>query len=421
MGQGLSQDLRLSFHSEIMNILFLCNKSPYPAKEGGPMAMNMMIEGVIREGHRVKVLAINSNKYTVDPSVIPEEYKKKTGIEFVEFDLRVKPIQAFINLFTGRSYHVERFISQKFSLRLKEILQNEKFDIVQFEMLYMAPYLDTVRKYSNAKAIYRAHNIEHRIWQRIAENTTNPIKRSYLNHLVRTLRNYELNVICDFDGIAAITETDAQFFRDVAEGKKNVNANIEAIPFGIDLSKFPADITKPEFPSIFSIGSMDWNPNIEGISWFLENVWPEVHQQFPDLNYFLAGRNMPQWLRDKGYPNVAVVGEVDDSVIFMRSKSVLLVPLLSGSGIRIKIIEGMAAGKAIISTHIGAEGINCTDGKNIILADTPAEFFTAISRIYSDESFCKKLGENARKLIEQEYQQQDLVRKMIVFYEKAGT
>ena len=283
------------------------------------MAMNMMIEGVIHAGHRVKVLAVNSTKYSVDLSSIPDDYKARTGIEFVEIDLGVKPLPALLNLFTSRSYHVERFISGRFRSRLEEILQNERFDIVQFEMLHMSPYLDTVRKYSKAKTILRAHNVEHLIWERIAQNTRNPFKRLYLHHLSRTLKKYELSVINKFDGIMAITENDAKFFRNVVDamrepqerrqkqsvsGEKRISVNkVITIPFGIDLSGFPEPPSDFEFPSLFSIGAMDWNPNIEGACWFLEKVWPEIHRKFPTLNYYIAGRHMPEWLTNKKIPS----------------------------------------------------------------------------------------------------------------------
>ena len=130
---------------------------------------------------------------------------------------------------------------------------------------------------------------------------------------------------------------------------------------------------------------------------------------------------MPAWLMEKEIPNVRVVGEVEDALKFMSSKAILIVPLFSGSGIRIKIIEGMAAGKTIISTTIGAEGIHCTHGKNIFLADNPSDFIDTIARVVEDGNLCRKIGENARKLVEEEYQQRDLIRKVLGFYEKPGT
>jgi len=400
-----------------MKILILCNKSPYPPKEGGPIAMNAIIEGLIDERNQVKVLAINSNKYGVDVNEIPESYRRKTGIETVYIDLSVKPVDAFFNLFTGKSYHVERFISKDFERKLIEILQNESFDIVQFETLFISPYIEVIRKYSNARIVLRSHNIEHLIWQRVAKVTRNPLKKLYLRHLARTLKYYELGILNRFDGIATITQTDADFFK-----INGCNIPVIAIPFGIDLGRFKENPgIEAEFPSLFHIGAMNWMPNEEGIKWFLDNVWPLVNKKFPSLKFYLAGREMPSWLTKANIPNLVVVGEVDDAFDFMYSKSVEIVPLFSGSGIRIKIIEGMAAGRAIISTSIGAEGIQVTHGKNILIADNPTEFVKAIAQCFASRDFCEQLGKNARQLIESDHSNQALMKKLVAFYQQINS
>ena len=403
-----------------MRILLLCNKSPYPAREGGPIAMNMIIEGLIRAGHSVKVLAINSNKYNVEISDIPEEYRKKTGIELVYVNLSIRPISAFRNLFSSRSYHVERFVSRDLEKALIHILQAEKFDIVQFELLYMSPYARIVKKYSDAKIILRSHNIEHIIWKRVAESIKNPFKRIYLQHLVRKLKNYECSVVHQFDGIAAITDKDAAFFRSAQclQREDRREPQVITIPFGIDPVQYPVANEQPEFPSLFSIGAMDWIPNMEGIVWFLEKVWPEIHRKYPLLHFYIAGRHMPQWLMEADYPNVDVLGEVEDARAFMYSKSILIVPLFSGSGIRIKIIEGMATGKTIISTTVGAEGINCTHGKDILIADTPEDFINCISDCVENKSFSETIGRKAREMILSEYNSDLIISKLTGFYQK---
>ena len=129
-----------------MNILLLCNKSPFPPSEGGPMAMNSIVNGLIEAGHKVKILAVNSEKYHIKEKDIPEAYRKKTGIELVDVDLRIKPIEAFKNLFSDESYHVKRFISPAFTKKLIEVLKKDRYDIVQLEMIYMAPYIETIRE-----------------------------------------------------------------------------------------------------------------------------------------------------------------------------------------------------------------------------------------------------------------------------------
>jgi glycosyltransferase involved in cell wall biosynthesis len=407
-----------------MRILFLCNKSPWPPKEGGPMAMNMLIEGLTDTGHEVKVLAVNSYKYNISPGDIPAEYLKKTGIELIDVDLRIRPADALVNLFTEESYHVARFISKKFSLKLAETLASSKFDVVQLETVFMCPYIKVIREYSDAKIILRTHNIEHLIWERIASETTNPVKKWYIGHLAKTLKKYEDNIIRETDGILAITEKDAEYFRgkfhlrNAKSEMRNMDASVISLPFGINPGKYKFQADKMEFPSLFSLGSMNWIPNQDGIRWFLHNVWPDVHNQFPQLKYYLAGREMPEWMLSLKLPNVIVLGEVESSGEFLASKAIMIVPLFAGSGIRVKIIEGMAAGKTIISTSIGAEGISCSHGENILIADAPCEFFEMISICATNQELCTKIGKQAHTLAETEYNTEILIQKLIAFYQQ---
>jgi glycosyltransferase involved in cell wall biosynthesis len=423
MEPDLSKNIQKPCFSKTMKVLLLCNKSPYPQKEGGPIAMNMVVEGLLSHGHSVKVLAINSEKYNVRLSEIPDTYKNKTGIELVDVDLRVKPVPAFFNLFTGRSYHVDRFISEDFRARLIKILEEEQFDIIQLETLYTGPYIETIRKFSRAKIVLRAHNIEHLIWQRVAEESKNPLKRIYVNHLARTLKKFELSLIPKVDGIAAITVNDADYFENLERYWNSANPGADhhvpviTVPFGIDPSNYPVN-EESSAPSLFSIGSMNWMPNEEGIRWFLEQAWPEIHNQYPDLKYYLAGRAMPKWMRMLDMPNVEIIGEVEDAQAFIRSKSIMIVPLFSGSGIRIKIIEGMAAARTIISTSLGAEGIHYTNGENILIANAPCEFFDMVSLCMEDRPRCRKIGEAARELIETEYNRDLIASKLISFYKE---
>ena len=395
-----------------MKILLLCNKSPFPPREGGPIAMHAIISGLIEAGHQVKVLAANTNKYFTRLEDIPEDYRRKTRIEFIYIDLSLKPLDALANLLAGQSYHVARFFTKEFEHKLTGILREEQFDIIQLETLFMGPYLPLIRKYSDAQVILRAHNIEHLIWERTASACRNPIKRFYLKDLALTLRHYELQLLGEVDGIAAITDIDATYFR-----KKEPDTPVIAIPFGIDTSTAVMPVyTNEKFPSLFHIGSMNWIPNQESIRWFLEKVWPALFQRHQELNLYLAGREMPDWLLNLNQTGVVIAGEVDDARAFMHDKSVMIAPLLSGSGIRIKIIEGMLEGKAIVSTSIGAEGIEAENGRHLLLADTPEDFIAAIERCISDRTFCHNLGMQAREMLLTTYDNRTIIKKLTGFY-----
>ncbi len=393
-----------------LNILFICNKSPWPPHEGGPIAMNNLIEGSILADHNVKVLAINTNKYNVNLKDIPQHYKNKTGIELVYIDLSIKPIAAFLNLFSGKSYHVDRFISDKFRNKLEQILSEKSYDIVQIETLFMSPYIDTIREFSSASIVLRAHNIEHLIWKRVAENSKNPLKKAYLFHLAKTLEIYEKNILNSYDGIIPISAKDEEFF------KHETNKPVATISFGVNLDKLEYANTATSEHALFHIGAMNWIPNQDGIRWFLEHVWPRVTSELPNIRLYLAGREMPEWLTNLKLKNVVVVGEVPDAFEFIKSKTISIAPLFSGSGIRIKIIESMALGKAVISTTIGAEGISYTDNKNIIIADDAASYVTAIKKLFLDADLCNSIGAKARTLIVKEHNNHLLVNKMIDFY-----
>ena len=374
--------------------------------------MNSIITGLLDAGHHVKILAINSEKFNVKESDIPDEYKRKTGIELIDVDLHVHPLKAFLNLFTKKSYHVERFISNDFKKRLAEVLEKEQFDVVQLEMLYMAPYVETIRQHSKAMIVLRAHNVEHKIWERIAKETKFFLKRWYINHLSSTLKEYELNALETVDGIAAITRKDAAFFR------KYCSKPIVDIPYGVYPEEFVPKYEIEGQPKFYHIGSMNWMPNEEGIRWFIEEVMPKTIEKVPDFKYHLAGRNMPEWLTSMKNPHVDVIGEVPDAKAFVAAHDVAIVPLLSGSGIRIKIIESMAMGKTVITTRIGAEGILYDEEVNLIIAENKAKMVEAIRAINESPDIAVRIGQAARKLVEETYDNRKIIARLLMFYEQ---
>ena len=395
-----------------MKILLLCNKSPYPTFEGGPMAMNSIVTGLLEAGHKVKILAVNSEKFNVRPEDIPEDYRRKTNIELIDVDLRVKPFKAFTNLFTSKSYHVERFISKEFTNRLTEVLKADLYDIVQLETLYMTPYIETIRKYSKALIVLRAHNVEHLIWERVAKGTRFFLKRAFINHLARTLRNYELAAIDRVDGIAAITRKDAAYFR-----KYCATPTID-IPYGVYPEEFHPNYEVTDKPQFYHIGSMNWMPNVEGIRWFVDECLEPVIAKVPDFVFHLAGRNMPTWLTSLKNPHLDIIGEVPDAKEFVANHDVAIVPLLSGSGIRIKIIESMALGKTVITTMVGAEGILYEEDVNIIIAENKAKMAEAIRRIHENPAMAEEIGKAARKLVEEVYDNRKITQRLLLFYEQ---
>lgn len=394
-----------------MKVLQICNKPPYPPVDGGTMAMNSITQGLLSSGCQVKVLSVMTDKHPVKEDLMPQAYRQQTAFEAVYVDLGVKPFPAIGAMLGGESYHVKRYISQQFAAKLRQILQNEQFDIVHVESIFLTPYVPLIRKHSKAKVILRAHNVEHLIWKRIALSCRNPFRRWYLKHLSLTLRAYELEHLADYDGIVCITRNDADRF--LAAGCRRP---VISIPFGVQPPAVPQVDEEPD--SLFHIGSMDWMPNLESIKWLLDEVWPVVHQQVPRARLYLAGRKMPEQWMNSHIDGVTVVGEVPDALQFIGSKKINVVPLLSGSGIRVKIIEAMSVGKAVVTTTVGAQGIDYTDGVNILIADTPQQFADQIKRCLDDDAFCRSVGQAAARLIAEQYDVDTLTKQLLDFYNK---
>lgn len=393
-----------------MKVLQLCHKSPYPAKDGGCLAILNISRGLINAGVDLKILTIETKKHPFEKKYFPQEFLDKTKIESVFIDTSLNIVDAFSSLITQDSYNISRFFSPDFDIVLQEELQKNEYDVVHLESLFMTPYIGSIRAYSNARIVLRSHNLEYIIWKRLAKQSGNVAKKTYLKLLARQLKNYELDILNQVDGIASISRRDADDFTKLGSKKPKT-----IIPFGINLDGYnpqPSELSL----DLFHLGSMDWTPNIEGLNWFLDSIWPEIHKNFPDSNFYVAGRDMPEEFYERKIPNVHIVGEVEDAKKFINSNSIMVVPLLSGSGIRVKIIEGMALGKAIISTSVGAEGLHVSHKKNIWIADTKGDFIKALQHFSADLIEIRNFGNAARKLVEEDYDEKRIIKKLINFY-----
>jgi polysaccharide biosynthesis protein PslH len=395
-----------------MRVLQLCHKIPYPPADGGSIAMHQITEGLWKKNIQVKVIALNLKGCEVCPEDIPADYRKKTSFESQIIDTRIKPWAAFLNIFTHKSYNVVRFFSKEMEKRLERVLREEKFDIIQLEGLYLTPYIPVIRKNSPAKLLFRSHNIEHFIWERLAAAARNPLKRWYLKLLALRLKRYELEIIHQVDGLVAISPIDLEFFQ-----SNGFSLPSAVVPVTMPRLVFQNEKTKIMSGTVFHLGSMDWRPNKEGIEWFLEKVWPLVVKEVPEMKFYLAGKRLPRRYYRYASQNVVVAGEVPSAVEFMADKQIMVVPLLSGGGMRVKIIEGMAAGKAIVSTNIGAEGIGCEDGRNILLADKPSEMARLIVECYRDPVMAEKIGSTAIDFVRKNFSPESVMPRLIKFYQ----
>jgi glycosyltransferase involved in cell wall biosynthesis len=393
-----------------MRALILCNKFPYPSTDGSSIAIMRMIDTLLAANIEVSLFSLNTKKHYKDTTALTKAYADKLNITSVDVLTDITASNTLANLLSGQPFHVSRFYVSDVSDKLKNLLEKEQFDIVQFEGVFMGPYLELVRKHSNSKCVLRPHNIEYKIWERFIKSEKNNLKSLYLQLQTRRLKKYELEIIPQFDGIVPISDADKKYIESFAKKP------ILTIPCATDLNKYKE--APSEKANFFHIGAMDWMPNVSGMEWFLDEVWPLVLSKLPQATFNLAGRDMPDSLMTHSQSGVSVIGEVESAETFYKQNGILVVPLLSGSGIRIKIIEGLSYGKAIVSTTIGAMGINLKTNENIIISDSPEDFANSMVKLYEDKAFRLKLGENARTTAQQKFDVNALGTQISEFYNR---
>ncbi|WP_225872441.1 glycosyltransferase family 4 protein [Pedobacter polaris] len=390
----------------------LTNRVPFPPNSGYPIVVYNTIKGLLKLGVDVTLFSINASKHNVDVDDIYDPVFEKINFHSFNIDTEVNIWGAFFNIFSNQSYNVSRFYDEDAEKLLENVLREQEFDIVQFEGLFVVPYLDTIKEHSKAKLIYRAHNIEFDVWEKLAAREQFRPRRKYLEFLSRRLKVYETEQINRFHQVFAISEPDRQNIL-----RLGCQTRLDVFPVAIDFEKYNVDVTKTSFPTLFHLGAMDWRPNKEGLEWFLDEIWPDIEKLSGELRFYIAGKNMQKQFFDYDSENLIVEGEVFDAVEFMNSKAIMIVPLLSGSGMRVKIIEGMAMQKCIIATTMAAEGINCENGKNIMIADTPDEFYRSILQCITQPNKWQDIGKNARKTVERDHEINSNAKRMLAIYE----
>ena len=382
-------------------VLIIAHKPPYPKVDGGCIAIAQLLEAYLSIGISVHFIAMETAKHPGKNNLQHPNLHYKT----VRVNTSVNLIGALKNLFSKSSYFLSRFAQKSIEDELIKTLDKHTFETVIFESLFTCSYIDIVRKNSKAKLVYRSHNIEHKIWETQNSSETNTIRKGYLNIQIRRLKKEELSLWNAVDMIASIAKTDS-----IKMAQKS-STEIKNIGLYCNKTYLNAsdESTKIDF---FHIGAMDWKPNLTAIIWLLNNVWKEFRSNNTKAELHLAGRKMPSELifnQDKGVHNHK---EVSDSLNFMSSHKVMLVPLFSGSGIRVKIIEGLALGKCIITTNIGAAGIAITPNKNILIANTKEEFIAKMEFCINKPDKVKEIGEKARQFARENFSEENIHQQL---------
>jgi glycosyltransferase involved in cell wall biosynthesis len=288
-------------------------------------------------------------------------------------------------------YAVSKFTDRQVVQTLREWLPGNRFDVAVCD--FLSASLNFPEELPLPCVLFQ-HNVESSLWTRMANTETSPVHRPLYRIEARKMERYERVTLRRFHHVIAVSETDKQQMLAM-----DPSCSISVVPTGVDTEKyqvFPS--ASGDLPRIVFTGSMDWEPNIDAVEWFCREIWPPIVSHFPQAKFQIVGRNPHARVKQLASSSVEVTGTVASVSDYLRDAAVVIVPLRIGGGTRLKIFEAMAMGKALVSTTIGAEGLDVTSGENCILADNPRTFGDGILTLLSDVPLRRKYERAAAAL-----------------------
>jgi len=274
-------------------------------------------------------------------------------------------------------------------------IPERRFDVAVCDFLHST--LNFPKTLETPTALFQ-HNVETLLWKRRVEFERTWIDRIVAKYELAKMVRYEPQQARRFHHVIAVSERDRQTMSGMVDP-----SNISVVPTGVDLSKYQYDPElRPRAPLVVFIGSMDWQPNIDGVEFFCQQIWPRVVAEVPEAHFRVVGRNPHPRVQKLRSESVEVTGTVPSVIDHLREAAVIVVPLRIGGGTRIKIYEGMAMGKATVATTVGAEGLDVKNGRDILLEDDPSDFAKGIVALLKDEEMRRRY-ENAAATTARKY------------------
>jgi len=401
-------------------ILFLTSQLPYPPHQGGAIRTYNLIVNLAPR-HEIHLLSFVNSPNDLERAGPLRQYCQT--IEVVPVPRRSSLKRLLTTLFSPLPDMALRLPSAEFRLRLAARLESERFDVVQVESIEMAPYAmsDTGWETENKPLwIFDDYNAEYVLQQRAFETDVRHPRRwigalySFIQW--QKLRRYEAAVCQRVDRVLAVSEADKEILQKLGPG-----VEVTVIPNGVDTRAYDPGQTYPlvlEPHSVVFTGKMDFRPNIDAVLWFCHQVLPLIKTQVPDVHFYIVGQKPTQRLRPLAEdPAVTITGYVDEVQPYIAEAAVYAVPLRIGGGTRLKIMEAMALGKAIVSTSLGCEGYPVTSGRELVMADTPQDFARCVVELLGDTRRRAELGLTGRRFVEERYDWRAIVPRLERVYE----
>jgi len=396
-----------------MKILFLTHSFPYPPNEGIKLYAYNLIKQLSTK-HEIHLLSLTEN----DKENIDEINKFCKSVNIVRKKIPKSPFLRLYNiLFQKNPFCVYQFYSHKFKEKLLHSIDKIKPDIIHFTFVNTSYYKNFIS--DDMPSVFFLVDAMSMLFYRAMNRENSILKKLYLYAQYKKMKKYENEMMPKFQETILVSPKDREWLI-----KNNINKElkISVIPYGVDPNYFSPMDVKEDYPSIIFRGIMNFQPNVDAAVYFAKHIFPLVVKEIHNVKYYIVGKNPTGEIKKLGKINQLII--IDDSSEdlrpFMAKSTVNICPMLSGSGLKIKILEAMAMAKPTVATSIAIEGIpDVIDGENILIADTPEEFAEKVILLIKDESLRKKIGENAREFVMKNYTWQKSAEKFENIYKEA--
>lgn len=386
-----------------MKILFVTPRLPLPADTGAKIRTFNLLKNVAKD-NAVSLLSFYFEEKGLRKAI---EQLKSFGIEL--YLVKAKEKVSLLSVFSDKPVSIEKYRSKEMENKLKELIGNNGFGLVHFDHLHMGQYRDCV---NGLPCVLDEHNVESLILDRCAEVERNYLKRKLFKSQARKMGIFESNLTREFSKCLTVSQADKENLSQLS----GIGANIEVIPNGVDIEYFKSPVHSPQSTenALVFTGSMDWLPNNDAAIYFCREILPLIWLKDTRVKFYIVGKNPSDELLklSKQDNRIVVTGAVNDVRPYIAEAKVFVVPLRIGGGTRLKILEAFAMEKPVVSTTIGAEGIEYSEDVNILLADNPQGFADKVIALLNNCEDAQKIGFSARRLACEKYDWGIVVKKL---------
>jgi glycosyltransferase involved in cell wall biosynthesis len=374
-----------------MKILYLTHGVPESQARGGNITSFYRIAQLARAGHEVVVFSLVTPE---EADAGADELSRIARVETVTAVPRASAWRYLVNLLDPLPWPIRKYVSRAADRRVREILSNERFDLVIGHSIHSATRLEAVRSATAAPFLLFAPNVQATIMDLYWRHLRNPASRLYARIQWGKTAAYEGAMASRFDRVLVYSEADRAGLLELSP-----EAEVEIVPVALDVAAL-ARGEETEETDILFVGYFGWAPNLDSLSWFLDEILPLVHERRPETDVAIVGAGAPAWVGRLGERDtrIRVHGWVEDAAPYFRRSRVVVVPLRIGSGVRVKIVQAMAMGRAIVTTSKGCEGLEVASGEHLVVADEPSAFADEVVRLLDSPEERRALGSRGREL-----------------------